>query len=134
MKPPFAKMVTFDPMTTSPSPKAPVAGMAFGSSTSTSGYEMKQLMTEALEELRKLKSVDVKTGTFLAAMDENGKKGLLNSGATHPLRPAILDELERAQKVKVCARRRIGRSSLERCVLRSAEGEVYPLSVTEWLG
>ena len=163
VKPPFAKMVTFDPLTTS-SPTATALGMPNGSSTSTSGYEMKQLMTEALEELRKLKSVDVKTGTFLAAMDPCGKKGLLDSGATHPLRPAILDELERAQKVKVtlagdaqqetCQAQNgtilvdgdtqiivpMGRIiqqlgltvewSPERCVLRSAEGEVYPLSVT----
>ena len=35
------------------------------------------------------------------AIDPSGKKGLLDSAATHPLRPAILDELERAQKVKV---------------------------------
>ena len=96
---PQGKSVTFEvPGQTALAGPQPAAST---SSSSTSGYEMKQLMTEALEELRRMKALDI-TGERLRSMVPwMSRKGLLDSGATHPLRPASPQELATAGKVKV---------------------------------
>ena len=87
---PLAKTVTFDPTAQTPVAKACSTALASDASSSTSGYEMKQLMSETLQELRRLKPLSVKSGALLAATDMGTRKGLLDSGATHPLRPATV--------------------------------------------
>ena len=71
------------------------------SSSSTSGYEMKQLMSEALEELRRMKALDIMGEKIMSMAPWMSRKGLRDSGATHPLQPATEQELATAGKVKV---------------------------------
>ena len=94
----LAKTVTFDPMPQPISERAPPSLLSSEASSSTSGYEMKQLMSETLQELRRLKSLSVKSEALLAAADVGVKRGLSDSGATHPLRPAAVGELERLRR------------------------------------
>ena len=93
--------VTIDPMPQPVFERVPPSLLSSEASSSTSGYEMKQLMLETLQELRRLKSLSVKSEAILAAADIGVRRGLLDSGATHPLRPATVGELQRAEKVKV---------------------------------